>query len=115
MTSPKLFKVVFLDKEGKVLATWEKTRRITKYGGAEFRKSERVSAVTIHQILEGLSQVKEFRSERPISARKLSVTFVRRRWENLILINYTDAATYEFPADDWTPRHAGLSWDYPDG
>jgi hypothetical protein len=70
--------------------------------GGRIPKSERVSAVTIHQILEGLSQVKEFvrKDQYPPEIERY---FVRRRWENLILINYTDAATYEFPADDWTP------------
>jgi hypothetical protein len=58
--------------------------------------------MTVQQILEGLAQVKEF-VQKDQYPPEIERYFVRRRWENLILINYTDAATYEFPADSWTP------------
>jgi hypothetical protein len=58
--------------------------------------------MTVKEIFEGLSEVKNF-VQKDQYPPEIERYFVRRRWENLILINYTDAATYEFPADQWTP------------
>jgi tRNA splicing ligase len=58
--------------------------------------------MTIQQLRDGLAQVREFvrRNQYPPEIERY---FIRRRWENLVLLNYTDAVVYEFGADDWTP------------
>jgi len=58
--------------------------------------------ISVAEIWQGIEEIAGYlkRDEFPPIFEKF---FVRRPWEDLILLNYTDAVTYEFSGDDWTP------------
>jgi len=58
--------------------------------------------MTIQQLRDGLAQVMEFVRKNQYPS-EIGRYFIRRRWENLVLLNYADSAVYKFSADEWTP------------